>query len=262
MVPYQDKDKAANLGAKWNANMKQWYIPDNIEDVGRLKELIDAYDYQYLAVPFMEKDVVKNLGARWDANAKKWYTLKSNSNIEELRKYFEDDTPLTLVGEDLTCQLEYINLTPRPCFITNSKYFLSAKDWPRVQNFVIQRAEGKCESCERDCNNLRIEEVYQFDDETYIQKLIRYIALCKPCCDLYSMVKGQPNVEHLMLVAGLLREDAEEYIKDRQDIRVSLSNYTWDLDLSILINSGLDIKPIPSGKERLDLVNLTFPPNN
>ena len=262
MVAYQDKDKAVNLGAKWDAGAKKWYVPDNIEDTGRTDELMALFDYQYLAVPFAEKDVVKNLGAKWDANAKKWYTLKSNSNLEALKIYFEDDTPLELVDEDLDYPVERICLTPRSCFITNSKYFVSAKDWQRINKFVISRAEGKCELCDVESSNLFVEEVYEFDDESYIQKLIRYMTICKACSNLYSMVKGNPNVEHLMFVGSMLREDAEEYIKDRQDVRSTFSGYTWDLDLDILKSSGLELKPILSGKERLDLVNLTFPQNN
>lgn len=30
-VPFEDKDKAKSLGAKWDAQRKKWYIPDGIE---------------------------------------------------------------------------------------------------------------------------------------------------------------------------------------------------------------------------------------
>lgn len=29
-VPFSDKDKAKQLGAKWNATRKSWYIPDGV----------------------------------------------------------------------------------------------------------------------------------------------------------------------------------------------------------------------------------------
>ena len=28
-VPYQDKDEAKALGARWNATFKRWYIPED-----------------------------------------------------------------------------------------------------------------------------------------------------------------------------------------------------------------------------------------
>ncbi len=30
-VPFAEKDEAKSLGAKWNPELKKWYIPDGIE---------------------------------------------------------------------------------------------------------------------------------------------------------------------------------------------------------------------------------------
>jgi len=30
-VPFKDKDKAKQLGARWNAEKKSWYVPDGIQ---------------------------------------------------------------------------------------------------------------------------------------------------------------------------------------------------------------------------------------
>jgi hypothetical protein len=30
-VPFKDKDKAKQLGARWNAEKKSWYVPDEVQ---------------------------------------------------------------------------------------------------------------------------------------------------------------------------------------------------------------------------------------
>lgn len=256
MVPFENKDQAVNLGAKWNHVAKEWYIPDNIDDISRIDELLKLYDFVYLAVPFAEKNDAKDLGAKWDSNKKKWYSLKSNPNLSKLEKYFEDDTPITLVGESK--EFDYINLTPRPCYITNAKYFVSLKDWMRIEKHVTERANGTCESCKYKTTNLYVLDLYEFDSENYVQILTGFMALCKACFQLSSLHKEGANLEHLMLVSEMLEDEAKEYISFKKELRVTMSNETWDLDLSLLESNGIHINKILSAKERNALVNNTF----
>lgn len=108
-IPYEQRDEARNKGARWDPNMKKWYISNNlpIEDFNKWlnidtnttakKTIItDAkVDYStpvsspikaaqdtsssiksgrnYLDVPFDQRESAKQKGARWDAEAKKWY---------------------------------------------------------------------------------------------------------------------------------------------------------------------------------------------
>lgn len=86
-VPYEEKDAAKELGAKWDRQERLWYMPPgaNLEDVQKWmpKEAEKEQQpqqpaqknepRQYLAVPYEEKDAAKELGAKWDAEAKSWY---------------------------------------------------------------------------------------------------------------------------------------------------------------------------------------------
>lgn len=64
-VPYAEKDKAKELGAKWDASAKKWYCSNKRE---------------YLNVPYALKDKAKALGAKWDASEKKWY-IPDNTDL-------------------------------------------------------------------------------------------------------------------------------------------------------------------------------------
>lgn len=119
-VPYIHKDDARRLGARFDAEKKQWYITDSNENKQELiklfnsnnfittkygpvmkspiKELIKSYESEsdeesqkkkfeqrhYLLVPFAYKDDAKELGARFDMFRKEWYTDDSNENKQKL----------------------------------------------------------------------------------------------------------------------------------------------------------------------------------
>lgn len=67
-VPFDMKDEAKSLGAKWDKDTKKWYITDGTD-----ASLFQKFLRVYLTVPFAEKDEVKALGARWDKEKSRWY---------------------------------------------------------------------------------------------------------------------------------------------------------------------------------------------
>lgn len=135
-VDISEKDEAKALGAKWDSNLKSWFVPAN-EDINKFSrwetiekaELIKIKEQNhqdknikddkfYLAVPFSEKDAAKALGAEWDDNTKSWYcadqdkdkfqrwfvtnvenkvnTSQSSRNIEE--EFFNEISKLGAIG--------------------------------------------------------------------------------------------------------------------------------------------------------------------
>ena len=50
-VPYEEKDEAKSLGAKWNSELKKWYI-QNTKDCGKFMKWIwkDYKDYEELYI--------------------------------------------------------------------------------------------------------------------------------------------------------------------------------------------------------------------
>jgi hypothetical protein len=88
-VPFSEKEEVKQLGAKWDKEMKSWYVPEEAEQSKFSKW--QSYDPStapaidpnatrvYLAVPFDEKDAVKSAGGRWDGEKRQWYHL---SNVD------------------------------------------------------------------------------------------------------------------------------------------------------------------------------------
>lgn len=123
-VPFEEKNQVKELGARWDNDIKSWYIPESLD-----KELfkkwkqhdpskIDKKDQNlkkiYLKVSFAEKDLVKNEGGRWDNEQKKWYFL-SNMDIKKFEKWLDIENKLENnktnnknVPNDLTNELEDI----------------------------------------------------------------------------------------------------------------------------------------------------------
>jgi hypothetical protein len=71
-VPYDKKEYAKALGAKWDKLVKKWYC-----DEGK-KILIDEFSIHYVKYSFNERETAKNLGYKYDPERKEWYTYKSN----------------------------------------------------------------------------------------------------------------------------------------------------------------------------------------
>ncbi|RYH15200.1 hypothetical protein EON65_32145 [archaeon] len=82
-VPYEDKDAVKALGAKFDANVKKWYVPPNAD-------IKPFYKWQkiYLNVPFQEKNDAKALGASWDMLESKWF-VTGGHDLKLFMKWIE-----------------------------------------------------------------------------------------------------------------------------------------------------------------------------
>lgn len=92
-VPYDEKDEAKKLGAKWSSKQETWYVLDGADlqpfynwlPKEKKVELIMA-SRDYLDVPREEKDEAKALGAKWDKYQKAWYVEKG-TDLEPFAKW-------------------------------------------------------------------------------------------------------------------------------------------------------------------------------
>ena len=83
--PFSEKDTVKSLGAKWDASIKKWFVPDALDTdlfkewwpVASNRPMAAAQILQierlYLDCDFHEKDEVKRLGAKWDKGNRRWY---------------------------------------------------------------------------------------------------------------------------------------------------------------------------------------------
>lgn len=49
-VPFEEKDNAKTLGAKWNPKMKTWYIPKEIKDLSSFTQWLEPANYYLIPI--------------------------------------------------------------------------------------------------------------------------------------------------------------------------------------------------------------------
>ena len=104
-VLYEDREKARELGAKWDNGKKSWCVAKGT-DLAPFKELEDNYKQfmkewaekkaepqpekhrEYLYVPFEKRNEARELGAKFDGLAKAWY-VGENADREGLKQFIE-----------------------------------------------------------------------------------------------------------------------------------------------------------------------------
>ena len=111
-VPFEEKDLAKELGAKFDRETKSWYVPEgmDLEPFERWNPTLQ-HEKMWIKAPFEMHEQIKELGAKYDANAKCWFVpenvdLKPFENLKqdlELNKVQSErtDTPIAFFVEKM-----------------------------------------------------------------------------------------------------------------------------------------------------------------
>ena len=111
-VPFEEKDLAKELGAKFDRETKSWYVPEgkDLEPFERWKPTLQ-HEKKWIKAPYEMHEQIKKLGAKYDANAKCWYVpenvdLKPFENLKqdlELNQVQSEktDTPMAFFVEKM-----------------------------------------------------------------------------------------------------------------------------------------------------------------
>lgn len=197
----------------------------------------------YLNIPYNDKYIAKNFGAKWDFKLKKWYCDDDN----ELCSLYDIYKPINLIGEDRTFgdNKLYIDMIPKTTYFKNVRLLFNDTDWNLIRHHIYERCNNKCECCgKKRMKYLEAHERWEFDEITQTQKLIRIIALCKLCHSAthYGHSKRTKNIDkiniHIKKINNFSDEQLNQHIKDSYNIWKKRNTIKWNLDFSILINSG------------------------
>jgi ribonuclease HI len=102
-ISFSNKDKAKDLGARWDANNKYWYINTKYVKDDVKQQILELQDTQnvapeplhktlnvhkkYVKISYANKNKAKSIGAKWDASVKSWYYVAdelSQRKIQDL----------------------------------------------------------------------------------------------------------------------------------------------------------------------------------
>lgn len=140
----------------------------------------------------------------------------------------------------------YIELVPKTCFFSNVRTLLPKKYWDKLRRDSYEKANHKCEICDDNGLNqgykheVECHEVWVYDDNTRVQKLLGLISLCPRCHEVKhfgrtsAIGKQAEAFEHLEKVNGWDHKECAKHAGDAMLEWLDRSKYKWKLDLSIL----------------------------
>ena len=133
-----------------------------------------------------------------------------------------------------------IDLIPKACWWSNLGTYLSAPQWIMARKKVVEAAGCKCQVCGGVGTRIPVvcHEVWEYDDEKHVQRLVGLIALCPHCHQskhfgLATINKKAGQVkQRLAIVNGWSKEQVNEHINHSLAVWKARNAYSWTLDLS------------------------------
>jgi hypothetical protein len=147
-----------------------------------------------------------------------------------------------------------IELVPKTCHFSNARTMVPTKDWDKIRRLSYASANNKCEICGDSGKNqgfkhaVECHEIWEYNDENHIQKLIGLISLC-PYCHLTkhigrAIAMGKEKICHVQMakVNKWTQQQIREHILTSFEQHKERSKYQWELDITILEKEPYNIK--------------------
>jgi hypothetical protein len=133
-----------------------------------------------------------------------------------------------------------IELVPKTAWYSNVRSNVSSTVWDKIRREQYAIAGNKCEICNDAKGYLECHEIWQYNEETWVQKLIGLVALCTNCHKVkhagLARIKGEEGVviKQLMKVNKMSSQEAKNYIEGAFEVWRKRSSHIWMLDISYL----------------------------
>lgn len=165
-----------------------------------------------------------------------------------------------------------INMLPKGAWNNDFSKTLSKKDWDKLRDFALKRANGKCEICGYETSNLDVHEEWEFDVKKKTQTLKKIIAICSKCHGVKHFKNsvrlgyGEEAQEHFMKTNNCSEmEFASHLNKSLLDYNERNSVLRWKIvaNLDKFGGRGIEIKQnkiplIKNPYEHVDWDKLSF----
>ena len=147
-----------------------------------------------------------------------------------------------------------VELIPTTCHYSNVRTTVKKEEWDKIRFISYEAAGHKSEICgdtgknQGYKHNVECHEIWEYDDENKIQKLVGLISLCPTCHQVkhigraIAIGKHQEAYNQLANVNKWTAKQVEQHIVESFEIHKERSKYEWDLDLSILTEEPYEIK--------------------
>lgn len=135
-----------------------------------------------------------------------------------------------------------IELVPKTCWFTNVRSCVSSTVWNRLRRLTYEQAGYKCEVCgyHKRSGTFHAHEVWFYDDDEHIQKLVALICLCPDCHEVkhigLARIKGNwwRCIDRLSRINSYDRSTSLKYVDQCFTQWRIRSQHEWTLDISWL----------------------------
>lgn len=139
-----------------------------------------------------------------------------------------------------------IELVPKTTWYTNVRSHVTPSQWDVIRRKSYALANHRCEICgdtgknQGTWHHVECHEIWGFNHETKVQKLIGFMALCPLCHKTkhagLAQLKGDGElvIKQLMKVNKITRQEASEYIETAFELWEERSQHEWELDITML----------------------------
>ena len=105
--------------------------------------------------------------------------------------------------------LEFIPLTKEDSLYRFLKRTKREGKWREIKIEIIKKFGKKCQICEQIATNLELHEVWEYDEETCIQRLVELKMLCGKCHKVKHLNNFYQSkvVKHGMLKSEITKQD-------------------------------------------------------
>ena len=143
-----------------------------------------------------------------------------------------------------------IELVPQTAWFSNIRSMVTKENWDILRRATYKNANYRCEVCGGIGSEHPVEchEIWQYDDNNHIQKLMGLTALCPSCHEVkhigLASVRGRQDIakKHLVKVNSWSKEQVDKYVDEQFEKWQQRSKHEWKIDLKWLENKGIRYK--------------------
>lgn len=143
-------------------------------------------------------------------------------------------------GEDMDMKLE-IELVPNTVWFKSLYQLLPREVWNSIRAEHIRTTGAKCEICSSLVRPLQLHEIWEYDDEKHVQKLLGFQLLCRKCHWIKHIglagIKADKDeldydelIEHFCGVNQCSRKDFDKHKHKAFEIWRERSTHEWKQD--------------------------------
>ncbi len=149
----------------------------------------------------------------------------------------------------LPVKLLTVELVPSTCWFSNVRDHVSKPTWDKLRKATYKQANYRCEVCGGRGHKHPVEchEIWDYDDQKYIQTLEGLTALCPSCHQVKHIGlaglkgQGQKAEAHLAQVNGWSSEQTDAYLETVWETWHKRSRHDWSLNLDWLSRYNIHI---------------------